>query len=130
MMMAIQKILLSVVSEFVVGVWDGLDACKISRPEILSQSAPATGSRNVRLDVSALIPPWVQAATLASGGRLVVHLQQAWWETGDCRQRIMGNVVCENVRIVWRGVPIVRDGVPSSGAHSCWWSDVLNFYLK
>ncbi len=41
MMMAIQKILLSVVSKFVVGVWDGLDACEISRPEILSQSAPA-----------------------------------------------------------------------------------------
>ncbi len=40
MMMAIQKILLSVVSNFVVGVWDGLDACEISRPEILSQSAP------------------------------------------------------------------------------------------
>ncbi len=40
MMMAIQKILLSVVSKFVVGVWDGLDACEISRPEILSQSAP------------------------------------------------------------------------------------------
>ncbi len=39
-MMAIQKILLSVVSKFVVGVWDGLDACEISRPEILSQSAP------------------------------------------------------------------------------------------
>ncbi len=38
MMMAIQKILLSVVSKFVVGVWDGLDACEISRPEILSQS--------------------------------------------------------------------------------------------
>ncbi len=40
MMMAIQKILLSVVSKFVVGVWDGLDACEISRPEILSQFAP------------------------------------------------------------------------------------------
>ncbi len=40
MMMAIQKILLSVVSKFVVGVWDGLDACEISRPKILSQSAP------------------------------------------------------------------------------------------
>ncbi len=40
MMMAIQKISLSVVSKFVVGVWDGLDACEISRPEILSQSAP------------------------------------------------------------------------------------------
>ncbi len=40
MMMAIQKILLSVISKFVVGVWDGLDACEISRPEILSQSAP------------------------------------------------------------------------------------------
>ncbi len=41
MMMAIQKILLSMVSKCVVGVWDGLDACEISRPEILSQSAPA-----------------------------------------------------------------------------------------
>ncbi len=40
MMMAIQKILLSVVSKFVVGVCDGLDACVISRPEIMSQSAP------------------------------------------------------------------------------------------
>ncbi len=40
MMMAIQKILLSVVSKFVVGVCDGLDACEISRPEILSQSTP------------------------------------------------------------------------------------------
>ncbi len=40
MMMAIQKILLSVFSKFVVGVWDGLDECEISRPEILSQSAP------------------------------------------------------------------------------------------
>ncbi len=40
MMMTIQKILLSVVSKFVVGVWDGLDACEISRPETLSQSAP------------------------------------------------------------------------------------------
>ncbi len=40
MMMAIQKILLSVVSKFVVGVCDGLDACEISRPEIMSQSAP------------------------------------------------------------------------------------------
>ncbi len=39
MMMAIQKILLSVVSKVVVGVCDGLDACEISRPEILSQSA-------------------------------------------------------------------------------------------
>ncbi len=39
-MMVIQKILLSVVSKFVVGVWEGLDACEISRPEILSQSAP------------------------------------------------------------------------------------------
>ncbi len=35
MMMAIQKI-----KKFVVGVWDGLDACEISQPEILSQSAP------------------------------------------------------------------------------------------
>ncbi len=42
MMMAIQKILLSVVSKFVVGVCDGLDACEISRPEIMSQSAPVT----------------------------------------------------------------------------------------
>ncbi len=41
MMMAIQKILLSVVSKFVVGLWDGLDVCEISRPENLSQSAPA-----------------------------------------------------------------------------------------
>ncbi len=40
MILAIQKILLSVVSKFVVGLWDGLDACEISRPEILSQSAP------------------------------------------------------------------------------------------
>ncbi len=40
MMMAIQKILLSMVSKFVVGLCDGLDACEISRPEILSQSAP------------------------------------------------------------------------------------------
>ncbi len=38
--MAIQeKKGLSVVSEFVVGVWDGLDECEISLPEILSQSA-------------------------------------------------------------------------------------------
>ncbi len=29
---------LSVVSEFVVGVWDGLDEFEISLPEILSQS--------------------------------------------------------------------------------------------
>ncbi len=43
MMMAIQKILLSVVSKFVVGVCDGLDACEISRPEIMSQSAPGSG---------------------------------------------------------------------------------------
>ncbi len=43
MMMAIQKILLSVVSKFVVGVWDCLDACEISRPEILSQSIPGMG---------------------------------------------------------------------------------------
>ncbi len=28
------------VSTFVVGVCDGLDACEISRPEIMSQSAP------------------------------------------------------------------------------------------
>ncbi len=42
MMMAIQKISLSVVSKFVVGVWDGLDECEISRPEIMSQSAPVT----------------------------------------------------------------------------------------
>ncbi len=28
------------ISEFVVGVWDGLDESKISRPEILSQSTP------------------------------------------------------------------------------------------
>ncbi len=34
MMMAIQKILLSGF-KFVVGVWDGLDECEISRPEIL-----------------------------------------------------------------------------------------------
>ncbi len=40
MMMVIQKILLSVVSKLVVGVCDGLDACEISRPEILPQSAP------------------------------------------------------------------------------------------
>ncbi len=40
--MAIQKKKgLSVVSEFVVGVWDGLDECEISLPEILSQSCPA-----------------------------------------------------------------------------------------
>ncbi len=38
--MFIQKILLSVVSNFVVGLWDGLDECDISWPEILSQSAP------------------------------------------------------------------------------------------
>ncbi len=31
---------LSVVSEFVVGLWDGLDKCEISLPEILSQSCP------------------------------------------------------------------------------------------
>ncbi len=28
------------VSEFVVAVWDGLDECEISLPEILSQSCP------------------------------------------------------------------------------------------
>ncbi len=44
-MMVIQKILLSVVSKLVVGVWDGLDACEISRPEILSQSAPGSYKR-------------------------------------------------------------------------------------
>ncbi len=44
MMMAIQKILLSVVSKFVVGVCDGLDACEISRPEIMSQFAPAVNT--------------------------------------------------------------------------------------
>ncbi len=41
--MAIQKKIkegLSMVSEFVVGVWDGLDECEISLPEILSQSCP------------------------------------------------------------------------------------------
>ncbi len=42
MMMAIQKILLSVVSKFVVGVCDGLDECEISRPEILPQSTPVS----------------------------------------------------------------------------------------
>ncbi len=41
MMMVIQKILLPVVSNLVVGLWDGLDECEISRPGILSQSAPA-----------------------------------------------------------------------------------------
>ncbi len=46
MMMAIQNILLSVVSKFVVGVCDGLDACEISRPEILSQSAPVCGNND------------------------------------------------------------------------------------
>ncbi len=39
-MMVIQNILLSVVSNFVVVFWDGLDECEISQPEILSQSAP------------------------------------------------------------------------------------------
>ncbi len=40
MMMVIQNnILLSVFSIFVVGLWDGLDECEISRPDILSQSA-------------------------------------------------------------------------------------------
>ncbi len=34
------KILLFVVSEFVVGVRDGLDECEICRPDILSQSVP------------------------------------------------------------------------------------------
>ncbi len=39
--MAIQKKKRVVcISEFVVGVWDGLDESKISRPEILSQSTP------------------------------------------------------------------------------------------
>ncbi len=38
--MAIQKKVLSVVSEFVVVVWDGLDECEISLPGILSQSCP------------------------------------------------------------------------------------------
>ncbi len=38
--MAIQKKGLFVVSEFVVGVWYGLDECEISLPEILSQSCP------------------------------------------------------------------------------------------
>ncbi len=47
MMMTIQKILLSMVSKFVVGVCDGLDACEISRPEILSQSAP--GASNAKI---------------------------------------------------------------------------------
>ncbi len=37
--MAIKKGL-SVFSEFLVGVWDGLDECEISLPEILSQSGP------------------------------------------------------------------------------------------
>ncbi len=41
MMMVIQKILLSVVSKFVLGLWDGLDECEISRPQILSQSTSA-----------------------------------------------------------------------------------------
>ncbi len=30
----------SVASELVVGVWDGLDECEISLPEIMSQSCP------------------------------------------------------------------------------------------
>ncbi len=42
MMMAKQKMLLSVVSKFVVGICDGLDESEISRPEILPQSAPAS----------------------------------------------------------------------------------------
>ncbi len=33
------------------------------------------------------------------------------------------------MRIVWRGVPLVRDGVPSSGAHSSWWSDIPEINL-
>ncbi len=39
-MIAIQKKKkgLAVVSDFVVGVWDGLDECEISLPEMLSQS--------------------------------------------------------------------------------------------
>jgi len=39
--MAIQKVGLSVILKFVVGVWDGLDECSISQPEIVSQSGPA-----------------------------------------------------------------------------------------
>ncbi len=40
--MAIQIIGLFVVSQFVVGVYDGLDECEISQPEIASQSGPAS----------------------------------------------------------------------------------------
>ncbi len=36
--MVIQK---NIVVFFVVGLWDGLDECEFSQPEILSQSAPA-----------------------------------------------------------------------------------------
>ncbi len=50
MMMAIQKILLSVVSKFVVGVWDGLDESEISRPEILSQSVPVHSSIHYQME--------------------------------------------------------------------------------
>lgn len=38
--MAIKNLGLSMVSELVVSVWDGLDECEISRLEILSQSGP------------------------------------------------------------------------------------------
>ncbi len=41
MMMAIQKYCCPV-SKLFVGVWDGLNECEISRPEILFQSAPDT----------------------------------------------------------------------------------------
>ncbi len=39
------------VSKFVVGVWDGLDACEISRPEILSQSAPGNIYGDIEISV-------------------------------------------------------------------------------
>lgn len=45
-MIAIQKIRLSVVSDFGVGVWDDLEKCEISRPDILSQLSPEYNVQN------------------------------------------------------------------------------------
>ncbi len=64
----IQKILLSVVSNFVVGLWDGLDEWVISRPEILSQSATVCVCVCVCVCVNILPTGWtgVMAAEISA----------------------------------------------------------------
>ncbi len=71
------------VSECVVGVWDGLDECEISRPEILSQSAPAYNDSKRALILFSTQISWDTIYFIFHRKKVIQvwsSIESKWWE--------------------------------------------------